>query len=100
MGDRAMTQLGVDLPRPTWRLVLALALPVLAQQGLVFVVSQSDRWLAGRLEASSGAEQISFQAAQTTGQYLAWALSSYMILVSVGSTALVARFTGAGDRGL
>ena len=34
---------------PGWRLVLALALPVLAQQGLVFLVNQSDRFLAGHL---------------------------------------------------
>src|SRR5262249_39415361 len=30
--------------------------------------------------------------------YLAWLVTSYTVLVSVGSTALVARFTGAGDR--
>jgi putative MATE family efflux protein len=132
------------LPLPSWRLVLALALPVLAQQGLVFLVNQSDRFLAGHMrvvtsdeqthllaqlmEAGSAAaqatpgsavvahvasveaaweaarrasaRQISFQAAQTTAQYVAWFIQCYTILVSVGSTALVARFTGAGDRQL
>jgi putative MATE family efflux protein len=44
------------------------------------------------------ARQASFLAAQTTANYLAWFISSYMVLVSVGSTALVARLTGAGDR--
>jgi putative MATE family efflux protein len=44
------------------------------------------------------ARQVSYQAAQTTANYLAWFISSYIVLVSVGSTALVARFTGAGDR--
>ena len=88
------------LPLPSWRLVLALALPVLAQQGLVFLVNQSDRFLAGHLHVATPREQVSFQAAQTTAQYVAWFIQCYTILVSVGSTALVARFTGAGDRQL
>ena len=126
-------------PRPTWHVVLALALPVLAQQFLILTVSLSDRFLAGRFASPServeaighrltalgllgaatpgtalparvaGAEipwemgrlemarQVSYQAAQTTAAYLAWFISSYTVLVSVGSTALVARFTGAGN---
>jgi len=96
------------LPPPTWHLVLWLAIPVLAQQGLVFVVHQSDRYLAGHLraEAEPGTvetedvrekKQAAFQAAQTTAHYLAWFIHSYTILVTVGSTALVARCVGAGD---
>src|SRR5437764_13017452 len=127
-------------PRPTWRVVLALALPVLAQQFLILTVNLSDRFLTGRFASPAeralavghrltaigllgaatpgtalparvvGAEipwemgrqetvrQVSYQAAQTTAGYLAWFISSYTVLVSVGSTALVARFTGAGDR--
>jgi putative MATE family efflux protein len=124
----------------TWRLVLLLALPVLAQQSLILVVNISDRYLAGNLvgvreqaeaigfrllavgqvaspgsglgdrtvlaaAAWSAAEELSarqaaFQAAQTTANYLAWFITSYTVLVSVGSTALVARFIGAGDRKL
>ena len=130
------------LPLPGWRMVLALAIPVLAQQGLIFLVNQSDRFLAGHLRVvrpleqgqllgqllgaatlgsnpgpgtsivapvayletamevarQANARQVSFQAAQTTAQYVAWFIQCYTILVSVGSTALVARFTGAGDR--
>jgi putative MATE family efflux protein len=128
------------LSRPTWRLVLALALPALAQQYLILTVALSDRFLAGhfaapheRVEAlghrltalgllassppgsalparvaiaetsweagrQATARQMSYQAAQTTAAYLAWFISSYTVLVSVGSTALVARFTGAGER--
>jgi putative MATE family efflux protein len=41
--------------------------------------------------------QASYQAAQTTAFYLTWLLSSYTILVTVGSTALVARSVGARD---
>ncbi len=132
----------VWLPRPTWRLVLALALPVLAQHAIYLVISQSDRYLAGQLQALTPEQQIevavlpiqaglaganpapgasvfgsigsaarvisasetllarqpAFQAAQTTAHYLAWFISSYTVLVTVGSTALVARFIGAGDR--
>ncbi len=46
------------------------------------------------------ARQAAYQAAQTTANYLAWFISSYTALVSVGSTALVARFIGAGNQGL
>lgn len=46
------------------------------------------------------ARQAAYQSAQTTASYLAWFIISYTVLVSVGSTALVARFTGAGDRAL
>jgi putative MATE family efflux protein len=129
------------LPLPSWGLILALALPVLAQQALNLLVNVSDRFLAGHLQvmtpaeeiraagfrflaathlagpgstlgalgaalASSqladqlGARQAAFLAAQTTAHYLAWFIVSYSILVSVGSTALVARFTGSGERHL
>ena len=84
------------LPKPTVRVVLALALPVLAQYGLSQVVILSDSVIAGHLHdvSESGA---AIQAAQTNTHYLAWAMTSYAILVTVGSTALVARFIGAGD---
>jgi putative MATE family efflux protein len=78
-----------------------LALPMLAQQMLLLIIQQSDRWLAGHLtEIAPGetGDPAAYQAAQTTAQYLSWFITSYVFLVSVGSTALVARFTGAGDR--
>jgi putative MATE family efflux protein len=85
------------LSLPTWRLVIALSLPVLAQQGLAFIVLLSDRFLAGHLE---GSDQVAVQAAQTTAHYLAWFIYCYNVLVTVGGTALVARCVGAGDRRL
>lgn len=45
------------------------------------------------------ARRVAYLSAQTTAQYLAWFISSYTVLVSVGSTALVARFVGAGRQG-
>ncbi|MBI2807107.1 MAG: MATE family efflux transporter [Planctomycetes bacterium] len=86
---------GPALPAPSWRLVIALAMPVLAQQGLAFLVLLSDRWLAGHLVVS---DQAAVQAAQTTAHYLAWFITCYNVLVTVGSTALVARFIGASER--
>lgn len=123
------------IPRPSWRLLIALALPVLAQQALTLTVNLSDRFLAGHLQVLTeeeqahatglrlmgsaqlalqplaglgswhaaehvSARQAAFLAAQTTAHYLAWFIYSYATLVSVGSTALVARFIGAGDRRL
>lgn len=85
------------LPLPSWRLVIALSLPALAQQGLVFAVLLSDVYLVGHLEV---VDQAAVQAARTTAHYLAWFISCYNVLVTVGSTALVARCIGAGDRRL
>src|SRR5262245_33328051 len=82
-----------QLSRPAWLLVLELAWPVLVQQLLIALVTISDAYLAGNLEHNQ-----SSQAAQTTAYYLSWLVSSYAALVNVGSTALVARFVGAGDR--
>jgi putative MATE family efflux protein len=79
--------------RSSWRVVLGLAWPVLCQQSLVLAVNLSDRLLAGRFEPD-----VAYQSAQTTANYLAWLLTSYTVFVTVGSTALVARFVGAGDR--
>ncbi|HLJ91798.1 MAG TPA: MATE family efflux transporter [Gemmataceae bacterium] len=43
------------------------------------------------------ARHIAYQAAQTMAIYLSWLIAGYTVLVSVGSTALVARFIGAGQ---
>jgi putative MATE family efflux protein len=86
------------LERPAWQQVLLLAWPALLQQWLVLAVTLSDRLLAGRFQALGAADQTATQAAQTTAGYLAWFVSSYTVLVSVGTTTLVAHRTGAGDR--
>jgi putative MATE family efflux protein len=84
----------IDRPIPLWRLVIVLALPVWGQKFLELAVQLSDRLLAGRfLEEGAQASQ----AAQTTAGYIYWFLNSFSVLVSVGGTALVARFIGAGD---
>jgi putative MATE family efflux protein len=75
---------------PVWKRVLTLALPTLAQQGLLFFIQWYDQYLAKRYSPDH-------QAALTTANYLYWFVSSYSIVVSVGATALVGRFVGAGD---
>jgi putative MATE family efflux protein len=88
----------IDLDRPAWRLVFQLAWPVWLYQLLGLAVSFCDRLLAGRYLDLPGEQQLAAQAAQTTATYLGWALTNYSILISAGSTALVARFTGAKDQ--
>jgi putative MATE family efflux protein len=85
--------------RATWRIVLALALPVLGQQVCILSVSISDSLLAGRYQPVASPELTkAYQAAQTTANYLSWLFICYTVLVSAGSTALVARFTGARNQ--
>src|SRR5262245_38783356 len=83
--------------RPPWRLVLRLAWPVLVQQFLILSVDLYDQFLAGNNAPSDPNLHIGYQAAQTTANYIAWFISSCAALVSVGATALVARFVGGGD---
>lgn len=83
-----------------WPEVLRLAWPVLARQFLILLVGLSDRYLAGHFHPHDESQQVSYQAAQTTANYLSWLIVCYTVLVSVGSTALVARFVGASDRRL
>jgi putative MATE family efflux protein len=79
--------------RSPGRDILALAWPVLCQQVLVFLVSASDRFLAGWF--TSG---VAYQSAQTTVGYLTWSVSSYTVFITAASAALVAHLVGAGDR--
>ncbi len=78
--------------QPVRRQLLELVWPVLLQQWLVVAVNFSDRLLGGWTGETTA------QAAQTTAAYLAWFLTGYNVLVSVGSTTLVAHLIGAGDR--
>jgi putative MATE family efflux protein len=79
------------------RRVFELAWPILALNALVLAVEHSDRYLVGNLPGAEALTKRSMLAAQTTAHYVAWFISSYTVLVSVGATALVARCTGARD---
>ena len=68
-----------------------LAMPVLGEQLLILGVGQFDTFLAG---------QISKTATASVGvaAYVGWAATLMFSLVGTGTTALVARAWGAGDR--
>lgn len=99
MNDQSALSLQVA-NRPIWRQVLHLAWPALGQQALLLCVGLWDRYLAGANVPADPSQHVAYQAAQSNASYFVWFLSSYSVLVSVGSTALIARFTGAGDRPL
>ncbi len=73
------------------RQVLWLAAPVLVEQALLYLVMLSDTLLTGRYFAE---EHL---AAVTVATYLLWFLGSLLTVVSVGGTALVARWVGASN---
>jgi putative MATE family efflux protein len=79
------------------RRVLGLAWPVLALNLLILTVDLSDRFLVGNLPAPTPEVAQARLAARGTAHYVAWFISSYTVLVSVGATALVAHCVGAGD---
>jgi putative MATE family efflux protein len=82
--------------RSIWRQVLVLALPNLLQQYLHLAVQLSDQRIAAAIPVPL-AERAEYLSALTTAGYLYWFISSYTVIVSVGASALVARFVGAGD---
>lgn len=72
------------------RTVLLLALPVLCEQVLGFLVGFYDTWLSGRISAEA-------TAAVGLAAYVGWLASMLFGLVATGTTALVARHWGAGE---
>ena len=75
------------------RQVVFLAIPVLIEQTLLYLVGVSDTILTGRFLKHDDAAL----AAVTVGTYLMWSLGSLMMVVSAGATALVARRVGEKD---
>ena len=80
-------------PPSTFRAMLTLALPVLAEESLNLLVGYTDWFLAGRF--LSGREPL---AAMGLMSYFLWMLPSFFTLVSIGALAVVARLIGAGQR--
>jgi putative MATE family efflux protein len=76
----------------TLRPMLRLALPVLAEQLLNLLVGVTDRFITGHyLEGNQ------YLAAINQSAYILWLFTCLFATVSIGATALVARFAGAGD---
>jgi putative MATE family efflux protein len=71
-----------------WR----LALPALAEESLLLLVSWTDWWLAGHYLAGDDTK-----AAMGLMSYLTWLIPSFFALISIGALALVARAVGSRD---
>ncbi len=72
-------------------MVLRLALPVLVEQFLSMLVMLSDTALAGRYLEPAHMASMSLLA------YIMWLIPALFSVVSIGATAMTARFTGARD---
>ncbi|MCO6438869.1 MAG: MATE family efflux transporter [Phycisphaerae bacterium] len=73
------------------RKLFVLAMPVLAEQLLNTAVGTFDIFLAGRLSAAA-------TSAVGLAAYVAWLVSMLAAMIGIGTTALVSRHEGAGDR--
>jgi len=87
-----MNQSG-NLPAGTFRAMLVLALPVLAEESLNLLVGYTDFFLAGRfLPGESPLAAMGLMA------YFMWLLPSLFSFIGIGALAVVARMVGAGQR--
>lgn len=72
--------------------MMLLALPVLAEYLLHTLVEQVDLWLTGNF-----LRQSSYVAAMTIAGYVMWLVYNLFAFITLGATAMTARFVGAGD---
>ncbi len=84
----------IDSPG-TFRPMLRLSLPVLAEQLLHLLVGFTDMWLTGNLLRADA-----YVAAMALMIYSLWMIANLFAFVSLGATAMTARFVGAGDQSL
>src|SRR5580765_7875120 len=90
MPEATMTDAGAPGPLP-------LALPALGEQLLNFCVRLFDTWLAGQV--STPAHEVGvYTTTVGISAYISWLATLIFSLVGTGTTALVARSHGAGDR--
>lgn len=90
-GTTATGTTSMDRGNPIRTRVIGLAVPVLLEQFLLYLVGLSDTFLTGRFLA------VEHLAAVTVSSYVVWFLSSLLMIVSTGATALVARRIGAAE---
>jgi putative MATE family efflux protein len=79
----------------TLRPMLRLTMPVLLEQVLHLLVGFVDLWLTGNFLPGEA-----YVAAMTLMIYALWLVGNVFSFVALGSTAMTARFVGAGDREL
>ncbi|MEX2308042.1 MAG: MATE family efflux transporter [Pirellulales bacterium] len=82
----------IDAPG-TFRPMLRLTMPVLLEQVLHLFVGLTDLWLAGNFLPGEA-----YVAAMTLMIYALWLVGNVFGFVAIGSTAMTARFVGAGNR--
>jgi putative MATE family efflux protein len=82
----------IDSPG-TFRPMLRLTMPVLLEQVLHLLVGLTDLWLAGNFLPGEA-----YVAAMTLMIYALWLVGNIFGFVAIGSTAMTARFVGAGNR--
>jgi putative MATE family efflux protein len=82
----------IDAPG-TFRPMLRLTMPVLLEQVLHLLVGLTDLWLAGNFLPGEA-----YVAAMTLMIYALWLVGNVFGFVAIGSTAMTARFVGAGNR--
>ncbi|UCE24502.1 MAG: hypothetical protein JSU74_00175, partial [Candidatus Zixiibacteriota bacterium] len=75
---------------PISRTVFSLAVPVLLGMFMEFALSSTDYYWVGRLGPTA-------QDAVTSSMVIMWTIYAMITIISVGVTALVARYVGAGD---
>jgi putative MATE family efflux protein len=73
------------------RHIRKLAVPVLVQQALMYLVGVSDTLITGRYLSSDDV------AAVTIATYISWFLSGLMAVITSGTMAIVSNRVGAGD---
>lgn len=76
----------------TWQALWRLALPVLGEELLTLLVGWTDWWLAGHYLPSADPK-----AAMGLLNYILWLLASLFAAISIGATAMVARYVGGGQ---
>ncbi len=74
--------------------MLRLAVPALAEEVLVLMVTWTDWWLAGHYFSDDG---DATKTAMGLMAYVMWLLPSMFAAVAIGATALIARWTGSKD---
>lgn len=74
--------------------MLRMAVPALAEEFLVLMVTWTDWFLASRYFADDG---DATKAAMGLMAYLMWLIPSMFSVVAIGATALIARWVGSGD---
>ena len=86
-----VSPLVADAGRQPYRTIFLLAMPIFAEQALIFGVDLTDTYLSGQL-SEAATEAI------CVAGYIGWMASVIFGMIGIGTTALVARAWGAGQR--